>query len=127
MDRKIPDYINEKGNVVRLVVLTAVFALLFINIYEPFGSKNWQGGVSDLTYFLFSNLVILVGMCVVAISRIIMYNYNKNHEIYVLLYLAWVVMEVIAMSCFTHFSNFLHSTIRVPSSKFGKMPPSIPV
>ncbi|MGI5834819.1 MAG: LytTR family transcriptional regulator, partial [Bacteroidales bacterium] len=100
MDRKIPDYINEKGNVVRLVVLTAVFALLFINIYEPFGSKNWQGGVSDLTYFLFSNLVILVGMCVVAISRIIMYHYNKNHEISVLLYLAWVVMEVIAMSLF---------------------------
>ena len=120
MDRKIPDYINEKGNVVRLVVLTAVFALLFINIYEPFGSKNWQGGVSDLTYFLFSNLVILVGMCVVAISRIIMYHYNKNHEISVLLYLAWVVMEVIAMSLFYTLFQFFALNVTRPFLEIWK-------
>ena len=113
MEKSIPDYINEKGNVVRLVVLTAVFALLFINIYEPFGSKMWLGGVSDLTYFLFSNLVILVGMCVVAVSRIIMYNYNKNHEISILLYLAWIVIEVIAMSLFyTLFQYFVLNDAR---------------
>lgn len=108
MNKNIPDYINEKGNVVRTVVFTAVFALLFINIYQPFGSKMWLGGVPDLTYFFFSNLVILVGVCVVAVSRVIMYNYSKNHEISVLLYLAWVAIEVMAMSLFfTLFQYFV--------------------
>ncbi|MCK9301251.1 MAG: LytTR family transcriptional regulator, partial [Bacteroidales bacterium] len=58
-------------------------------------------------------LVILVGMCVVAVSRVIMYNYNKNHEISVLLYLAWVAIEVIAMSLFyTLFQLFALQDVR---------------
>ena len=36
--KKIPSYIYEKQNIVRLVLLTALFALVFINIYKPFSS-----------------------------------------------------------------------------------------
>ena len=96
MDRKIPDYINEKGNVVRLVVLTAVFALLFINIYE-LSLKNWQGGFR--IYYFFSNWKFWWALC----GGHKPYHHvplQQNHEISVLLYLAWVVMEVIAMSLF---------------------------
>lgn len=93
----VPDYINEKGNVVRLIVLTAAFALLFLNIYQPFSSKEWAGN-SDWVYFLYSSLIILVGMCVIAISRWIMYRYHKTHDISIFLYAFWVMMEIASMS-----------------------------
>lgn len=99
MNQKIPDYLNEKGNIVRLVIYTAAFALVFINIYQPFGSKNWFQ-VSDVKYFLFSSLIILTGVLVVVISRIIMYYFSKNHDLLISQYAVWVLGEIIAMSLF---------------------------
>jgi len=99
MNQKIPDYLNEKGNIVRLVIYTAAFALVFINIYQPFGSKNWFQ-VSDVKYFLFSSLIILTGVLVVVISRIIMYYFSKNHNLLISQYVAWVLGEIAAMSLF---------------------------
>jgi DNA-binding LytR/AlgR family response regulator len=99
MNQKIPDYLNEKGNIVRLVIYTAAFALVFINIYQPFGSQNWFQ-VSDVKYFLFSSLIILTGVLVVVISRIIMFYYSRNHDLFVLQYALWVLVEITAMSLF---------------------------
>lgn len=99
MNQKIPDYLNEKGNIVSLVIYTAAFALVFINIYQPFGSKNWFP-ISEVKYFLFSSLIILTGVLVVVISRIIMFYYTKNHDLFVWQYALWVLLEISAMSLF---------------------------
>lgn len=99
MNQKIPEYLNEKGNIIRLIVYTAVFALVFINIYQPFRSREWYG-VSDLKYLLFSSLIILTGVLVVVISRIIMYYYSKKKQLFVWQYAFWVLAEIISMSLF---------------------------
>lgn len=99
MNQKIPDYLIEKGNIIRLVLYTAAFALVFINIYQPFGSKTWFP-VSEIKYFLFSSLIILTGVLVVVISRIIMFHYVKGHVLYVRQYAVWVLVEIMAMSLF---------------------------
>lgn len=99
MNQKIPDYLNEKGNIIRLVIYTAAFALIFINIYQPFGSQNWFP-ISEVKYFLFSSLIILTGVLVVVISRIIMYHYSKQHELFLWQYAVWVLAEILAMSLF---------------------------
>jgi len=102
MNQKIPEYLNEKGNIVRLILYTALFALLFINIYQPFGSQNWFP-VSDLVFFAFSSLVILTGVLVVILSRIIMYHYAKRKGLFVWQYALWVLAEIIAMASFYSF------------------------
>jgi len=99
MNQKVPDYLNEKGNIVRLIIYTAVFALVFINIYQPFSSKNWFP-VSEVKYFLFSSLIILTGVLVVVISRIIMFHYSRKHDLYVRQYAVWILAEILAMSLF---------------------------
>lgn len=96
---KIPDYIIRKGNIVRLVIFTAAFALLFINIYKPFGSKDWYD-VSDFKFFLFSAPIILTGVLVVVISRIIMYYYARKREVSYVNYFVWVFLEILFMSLF---------------------------
>jgi LytTr DNA-binding domain len=106
MNQKIPEYLNEKGNIVRLILYTALFALLFINIYQPFGSQNWYP-VSDVKFFAFSSLIILTGVLVVIISRVIIYYYTRRNNLLVWQYAMWVLAEIIAMALFYSFFEIL--------------------
>lgn len=99
ISQKTPDYLNEKSNIVRLILFTAVFALGFINIYQPFGSSEWFK-VSPNIYFLYSSLITLTGVLVVVVSRIIMYYYCKKKDLQLLHYLLWILAEILAMSSF---------------------------
>jgi len=99
MNQKIPDYLYEKGNMIRLILFTAFFALGFINLYKPFGSNEWFR-VSSTTYFLGSSLIMLTGVIVVVISRIIMYYFCKRKVLLLFQYSIWVFAEILAMSAF---------------------------
>lgn len=99
LSHKIPSYIYEKSNLVRLVLLTALFALVFINIYKPFSSSNWYS-VSEFKFFVFSSLIILTGVLVVVISRIIMYFWGRKNSIYTGGYALWILLEIFFMSLF---------------------------
>lgn len=109
LSKPIPKYLVEKGNIIRLIIITAGFALLFINLYTPFGSKNWIPDVSDLRFFFYSNLIILTGVLVVVISRILMYNAAKRGvKITLGNYLSWVAVEIMSMSLFyTIYERFI--------------------
>jgi hypothetical protein len=97
--KPIAPYLNEKGNIVRLILFTSLFALVFINIYSPFGVDRWLN-LDQLEFLTYSSLVILTGVLVVVISRIIMYNYGKNHKIDYYGYFAWIFAEIMAMALF---------------------------
>lgn len=98
MQALIPKYINKKQNVIRLCLWTALYAELFITIYQPFNSRTWIAGVSDLKYFLFATLGVLIAMLVIALSRTGMYQYCKTHTLTYMQYGIWVAAEIFAMS-----------------------------
>ena len=100
INKNIPKYLVEKYNLVNMVVLTAAFSLVFINVYSPYGSRDWINGMTDFQYFLLSSFLVLLGMCVVAISRVILYHIcKKSHETIPLWqYLAWIAAEIVVMS-----------------------------
>lgn len=52
LTRKIPAYYYDKSNLIRLVLFTAFFDLIFINIYKPFSSLTWYP-VSEFKFFIF--------------------------------------------------------------------------
>jgi len=110
MNIKIPSYLSDKANIYRLIFFTAIFALLFINIFQPFGSRGWYPDISDFKYFFFSSLIILTGMLVVVISRLIMLQVVKKHDLTYLQYAFWVLGEILFMSLFySLFSKFIPS------------------
>ena len=98
-EKPAPHYLNEKGNIIRLIIFTSLFALVFINIYEPFGAVRWYN-LTKLQFFTFSSLTILTGVLVVVISRIIMFNVSKRYSIRIWQYLVWIFAEVFSMSLF---------------------------
>jgi DNA-binding LytR/AlgR family response regulator len=99
LNQKVPAYIYEKSNLIRLVLLTALFALVFINIYKPFSSEHWYP-VSGLMFFVCSSLVILTGVLVVVISRIILFYYTKKRSLTYGTYACWILAEIFFMALF---------------------------
>lgn len=96
---RVPDYVIDKGNIVRLILFTATFALLFINFYSPFGVKYWFN-VAWWKLLVYSSLVILTGVLVVVISRIFMYKLRLKMRLSYWQYFAWVLAEVFFMALF---------------------------
>ncbi|NQT77751.1 MAG: LytTR family transcriptional regulator DNA-binding domain-containing protein [Bacteroidetes bacterium] len=96
-EKSIPDYLTRKGNLVGLVLFTAVFALAFINIYDPFSVKSYLE-LSGIRLFLYSSFVILTGILVVVISRLIMYFYSKIKRLNYWRYILWVFAEILVMA-----------------------------
>jgi hypothetical protein len=111
--KPVPSYLNEKGNIVRLILFTALFALVFINIYAPFGANKWFD-LTQLEFFTYSSLVILTGVLVVVISRIIMYYYGRNHLLNYYWYFTWIFAEIMAMALFyALFQKFFLKDVRI--------------
>jgi hypothetical protein len=111
--KPIPPYLNEKRNIVRLILFTSLFALVFINIYSPFGALNWYK-LTKLEFFTYSSLTILTGVLVVVLSRIIMYQVCKRHIINIWQYLLWITAEIFLMALsYALFEKFLLNDIRI--------------
>src|SRR5512133_3592763 len=103
LNSKLPKYLTDKQNIVRLILFTSAFALLFINLYSPFGVEAWSN-ISSLRLFAYSSGVILTGILVVALSRIIMYQVVRHGtELRIYQYLIWVAAEIISMAFFYTF------------------------
>ena len=98
-DKNIPSYIYDKQHIVQLILWTAFFALVFINIYKPFSSSSWYD-ISEFKFFVFSSLIILTGVLVVVLSLIIMFHWGKRHAISVGNYSIWILLEIFFMSLF---------------------------
>ncbi|MDD4971823.1 MAG: LytTR family DNA-binding domain-containing protein [Paludibacter sp.] len=100
MNKNIPTYIYKKANVNRLILFTAIFNLLFINAYEPFGSLVIYRTISEMKYFFLSSVIILDGMMVVVLSRLLMLGFLKKHAVTYFQYACWVLGEIVAMTLF---------------------------
>ena len=99
LQKPIAPYLFEKRNIINLILFTALFALVFINIYSPFGADKWFN-LTRFECFTYSSLVILAGVLVVVVSRIIMYQVCRRRIINLGQFLIWIAAEVLAMALF---------------------------
>jgi len=96
-EKKIPAYLTDRKNVVSFILFTAAFALVFINIYSPFGVDKWLD-VSDFQLFFYSSVVILIGMLVIVISRLLMNLLTRNFSIHYGAYALWIIGEIFSLA-----------------------------
>ncbi|HPT22290.1 MAG TPA: LytTR family DNA-binding domain-containing protein [Bacteroidales bacterium] len=99
LQKPMPAYLNEKKNIFHLILFTSLFALVFINIYSPFGVDKWFD-LTQLELLAYSSLVILTGVLVVVISRIIIYYVSRRHVIAIWQFLLWIFGEILFMALF---------------------------
>ena len=110
--KPIAPYLIEKRNIINLILFTALFALVFINIYSPFGADEWFS-LTKFQFFSYSSLVILAGVLVVVVSRVIMYQVCKRRIINLGQFYIWIAAEVLAMALFySIFEKFVLNDVR---------------
>ncbi|MBP5259842.1 MAG: LytTR family transcriptional regulator [Paludibacteraceae bacterium] len=84
----------------KLIIITALFSLVFINSYKPFNSEQWVEGNSQTYYFILSFLLVLIGILVLAVSRYLMYRIVRKHSMYYAEYALWVFLEIVVLAGF---------------------------
>jgi len=102
-NKALPSYLLEKNNVVRMILFTTVYSLVFINIFRPFNSETWIPNNSSTNYMMYSSLMVLVGMVVVSISRFIMNFVVKKVQLTYPDYVIWLVSDAVIVSVFYTF------------------------
>ncbi len=98
--KEMPSYLLEKDNVVRIILFTTVYSLVFINIFRPFNSETWIPNNNSTNYFMYSSFMVLIGMVVVSISRIIMNFVVKKVQLTFPDYVIWLVSDAVLLSIF---------------------------
>jgi DNA-binding LytR/AlgR family response regulator len=98
--QSVPDYLTTRKNTIIQIAFTAIFALVFIVAYRPFGYDNWYGNIGNLKLFGGTIAVVLVGMVVIILSRIYMYFFQKTHEVTLAAYIWFIVSEIILLGAF---------------------------
>ncbi len=106
-EKNIPDYLTNRKNTVNFILFTAAFALVFINIYFPFGAEKWrnEGNISEVMFFVYSSILILIGMLVIVLSRVLMYLYTIRKAMPYSTYGIWIVAEIVVLA-------FIYAIIR---------------
>ncbi len=101
----IPSFIYKKRNQFIQIIFVSVFTLVFILLYKPLNfdafkvpfMERW-GWSRDAINLVITFCMTLIGMGIVAISRILMNKYTKKHEISYLAYILWVAVEIVVMA-----------------------------
>ncbi len=98
--REIPSYLKEKTIALQQTVFSAVFALVFINIYSPFNAESWfdAGEAGAVEFFFYSSLFILAGMLFILISRLVFVAFGKKKRINFLVYILWTTQEILLLA-----------------------------
>lgn len=102
-NKELPSYLLEKNNVVRMILFTTVYSLVFINIFRPFNSETWIHNINSTNYFMYSSLMVLIGMVVVSLSRVIMGLVVKKVQLTFPDYVIWLVSDAVILSIFYTF------------------------
>lgn len=97
-NKELPSYLLEKNNVVRMILFTTVYSLVFINIFRPFNSETWIPNESSTNYMMYSSLMVLVGIVTVSLSRIIMNFTVKKVQLTYPDYIIWLVSDAVVLS-----------------------------
>lgn len=96
---KLPSYLLGKYQLIGTVTFAVLFAIVFLNIYIPFSESAWFVlGEGDARTFFFTLTFVATSVMTLIISRMLMYRSKKLTEMTYLSYIAWCIMELIAVS-----------------------------
>ena len=105
MNKLIPDYLISKKNIIKFLIFTALFSMVFINIYKPFGSAYWkETSTSQTEFFLISGVMVMAGIFILAFSRAIMYILAKHLHLAYWRYFTWIVVEIAVIALIYSFT-----------------------
>ena len=99
LNTKLPSYLLGKYQLIGTMTFAVLFAVVFLNIYIPFSKTAWFR-LGDSIMFLRTLLFVAVSICILIVSRILMYHSKKSYEMTFTGYIFWCVMEILVIAGF---------------------------
>ena len=96
MNRKLPEYLLGKYQLIGTVTFSVLFAVIFLNISIPFSDTAWFG-LGNSVMFLYTILFGCAAIALLIISRMLMYQSKKIFEMTYIEYVLWCVGEIIVI------------------------------
>ncbi|MBQ7812422.1 MAG: LytTR family transcriptional regulator [Bacteroidales bacterium] len=96
---KLPGYLLGKYQLIGTVTFAVLFAVVFLNIYIPFSDTAWFK-LGDSMLFFKTLLFIAASICILIVSRILMYNFKKQFNMTYIGYVSWCCLEIILICAF---------------------------
>ena len=99
LNTKLPSYLLGKYQLIGTMTFAVLFAVVFLNIYIPFSKTAWFR-LGDSIMFLRTLLFVAVSICILIVSRILMYHSKKSYEMTFTGYIFWCIMEILVIAGF---------------------------
>lgn len=97
MNRKIPQYLLGKYQLIGTVTFSVLFALVYLNISIPFSDTAWFG-LGDSVMFLFTLVFVAISILTLIISRMLMYQSKRYFDLTFLTYTLWCIIEILTIA-----------------------------
>ena len=102
MNKKLPEYFLEKTQLIGTVTFAVLFAVVFLNIYIPFSDTAWFR-LGNSVLFLSTAGFAALSICILVVSRVLMYHSKKWFCMTYLEYVLWCFAEVFLICTFYTF------------------------
>ena len=90
----------EPGNIVISLIVSVLYALVFLVIYSPYSDTAWFG-LAKSESFLLTTTFVVASILLLIVSRILMYFSSKNIvKMTYLKYSLWMFVEIILIGVF---------------------------
>ena len=99
LNTKLQSYLLGKYQLIGTVTFAVLFAVVFLNISIPFSETAWFR-LGDSVMFLRTLLFVAISICILIVSRILMYQSKKNYEMTYIGYIIWCLMEIFVIAGF---------------------------
>jgi len=77
-----------------MLLFTAIFSIIFINIYRPFDAIFWKDQ-TPTQFFLNTLLIVVTAMIILVVSRWIMYKTKDRYPLNYWQLLFWMLIEIL--------------------------------
>lgn len=99
MNKKLPEYLLGKYQLIGTVTFSVLFAVVFLNMSIPFSDTAWFG-LGDSVMFLYTLLFGALALTALIASRMTMYKVKNLFEMTYVEYILWCVGEVLLIAGF---------------------------
>ena len=99
LNTKLPAYLLGKYQLIGTITFAVLFAVVFLNIYIPFSETAWFR-LGDSVMFLRTLIFIALSICILIVSRMLMYHTKKSYEMTFTGYILWCVIEILMIAVF---------------------------
>lgn len=96
LDNKLPHYLLGKNELIVTVVFTAFFSLFLLIVSIPFSNNAWFK-IEASEAFSFTVIFLLIALCIVILSKTLLYRIGKKRDISYGYYIIWNLTEVFSI------------------------------